>query len=242
MSKISIFIPAYNAEKHLASVVARIPVSCWPQIQSVWIVNDGSTDHTAAIIDTLAAGNPKIKKITFERNRGYGAVVKAGLAAIRREGADYAVCLHADGQYPPESILSLIGQALGQELDIVQGSRLAPGTALQGGMPRYKYIAGKILTGMQNRVYGLKLTDYHSGFLCYSRQVLDMVPLEKLSDSFDIDVEIIVSAQARGLKIGEIGIPTRYADEVSHLNPWVYGLRILGVMGKYLKGTYNFHN
>jgi glycosyltransferase involved in cell wall biosynthesis len=238
MSSVSIFVPAYNAAKHLASVISRIPAASWPQIQSIWIINDGSIDNTRAVIDTLAAGNPKIKKIEFERNRGYGQAVKAGLAAIRQEGADYAVCLHADGQYPPESIPLMIATAVEQGLDIVQGSRLAPGTALAGGMPYYKYIAGKILTGMQNRIYGLKLTDYQSGFLCYGRRVLEAIPFETLSDSFNIDVEIIASARARGMKIGEIGIPTRYADEKSYLNPWMYGLRILGVMGRYLGGGY----
>jgi hypothetical protein len=122
--------------------------------------------------------------------------------------------------------------------DILQGSRIASGTALSGGMPLYKYLAGRALTFFENRVFGLHMTDYHSGFLLYSRKALDTIRFERLSAGFDFDLEVIASARAQGLVVGELPIPTRYAGEVSHLNPVAYGFSVLGVMAKYLVGRY----
>jgi glycosyltransferase involved in cell wall biosynthesis len=238
MPKVSLVIPAYNAEKHLCSVIQRIPPAAWQLIGTVWVVNDGSTDDTARVIEELVRSNRNIKAVTHARNRGYGQAVQSGLKAVQAEGPDYAVCLHADGQYPPESIPAFIQTAQRQNLDILQGSRLAPGTARQGGMPLYKFIAGKILVVLENRVFGLKLTDYHSGYLCYSRRAYSAIPFKALSSSFDFDLEVIAWARKAGMRIGEIPIPTRYADEVSYLNPVTYGLRVLKVMGKYIMGKY----
>jgi hypothetical protein len=123
-------------------------------------------------------------------------------------------------------------------LDLLQGSRIASGTALSGGMPLYKYIAGRILSALENRIFGLALTDYHSGFLVYGRRIFTTVKFEGLSSSFDFDLEMIASARAAGLAIGEIPIPTRYADEKSYLNPVAYGFRVLGVIVRFLLGRY----
>jgi hypothetical protein len=126
----------------------------------------------------------------------------------------------------------------GNAIDILQGSRIASGTALSGGMPVYKYIANRVLTFFENRVFGLSMSDYHSGMLLYSRTALAKLPFDRLSDSFDFDLEVIASGRAAGLHIAEQPIPTRYAGEVSHLNPITYGLRVVGVMLKYLVGRY----
>jgi len=233
---LSIFIPAYNAERHLGSVVERIPAAAWDLVRRVHVINDGSRDRTQEVIDGLCSANPKIRFERFPENRGYGSAVKAGVRRAVKDGSDYAFCLHADGQYPPESIAPFAALAAQRGLDLLQGSRMAPGTALEGGMPLYKFIAGKILTAAQNRVYGLSLTDYHSGFLCYSRRALLAIPFERLSHSFDIDIEAIVAAKDLGLAIGEEGIPTRYAEERSRLNPVLYGLRVLRIMGRHLAG------
>jgi hypothetical protein len=120
----------------------------------------------------------------------------------------------------------------------MQGSRIASGTALSGGMPAYKYVANRILTFFENIVFGLSMTDYHSGMLFYSRKALDTLPFERLSASFDFDLEVIALARARGLAISEMPIPTRYAKEQSYLNPVSYGVRVLGVMVKFLAGRY----
>ncbi|MFC1586653.1 glycosyltransferase family 2 protein, partial [Fibrobacterota bacterium] len=233
MPDLSVFIPAYNAEKHLAGVIKRFPESLWPDIKSLWIINDGSTDGTQKIIEQLKREHKRVKSINFSINQGYGAAVKAGLNAVNADSPDYTFCIHADGQYAPEGMPDFIKAAEKKGLDLVQGSRMAPGTALEGGMPLYKYAAGKMLTAMENFVFGMRLSDYHSGYLCYGKKTLG-IPFEGLSNSFDFDLEVIACARKRGLRIGEVGIPTQYADETSHLNPITYGFRVLGVLMKYL--------
>jgi glycosyltransferase involved in cell wall biosynthesis len=231
-------MPAFNAAHHLEGVIARIPHGLWQNILHVWIVNDGSHDCTIAVIDELCSGNPKIRPVHFSWNRGYGKAVREGISRCKEDGCDIAVCLHADGQYPPEAIQAMAGRMAADGIDIMQGSRIASGTALSGGMPAYKYVANRILTFFENIVFGLSMTDYHSGMLFYSRKALDTLPFERLSASFDFDLEVIALARARGLAISEMPIPTRYAKEQSYLNPVSYGVRVLGVMVKFLAGRY----
>lgn len=231
-------MPAYNAAAHLAGVLARIPAECWPEIVSLWIVNDGSTDGTAETARQLAAENEKVKVFDFEHNQGYGTAVRKGLELCAADGCDMAVCLHSDGQYAPEMIPVLVDALEKRSLDIVQGSRIASGTALSGGMPLYKFAANRVLTFFENVVFGLHMTDYHSGYLLYGRHALQALPFERLSSSFDFDLEVIASARGRGLRVGEVPIPTRYAEETSHLNPVTYGLRVLRVIARYLMGGY----
>jgi hypothetical protein len=126
-----------------------------------------------------------------------------------------------------------------RHIDLMQGSRIASGTALSGGMPLYKYVAGRFLTALENAAFGLRLSDYHSGFLVYSRRCLETLPFSRLRGSFDFDLEAIAAARARGLAIGELPIPTRYAGEVSYLNPITYGCRVLWVLAKFLAGYYH---
>ncbi len=165
-------------------------------------------------------------------------VVKKGLELCTKDGCDIAFCVHGDGQYPPEAIPQFAGAIRTGSYAILQGSRIASGTALSGGMPLYKYIAGRILTYLENAVFKLNMSDYHSGFLVYGREALDGIPFERLSSSFDFDLEVIASARARGMKVGELPIPTRYGRETSYLNPITYGLRVLRVLGRYLTGHY----
>lgn len=236
--KISIFIPAYNAAAHLNNVITRIPLQLWKKIHHIYIINDGSVDSTKQIVENLKGQFPQIKPVHFSINRGYGAAVKAGLGLCKNDGCDFAVCLHADEQYPPESIPEMINVMEKNEIDLIQGSRISSGTALSGGMPLYKYLAGSCLVKLENFVFKMHLTDYHSGFLIYSRNTLDTVSFDNLSRSFDIDLEIIASACANGLRIDEYPIPTRYAQETSYLNPVTYGIRVLMVLVKYLTGAY----
>ena len=115
---------------------------------------------------------------------------------------------------------------------------IASGTALSGGMPLYKFVANAALNRLENFTLGLGMTDYHSGFLLYSRKALRSIPFERLSSYFDFDLEVIASARALGLKVDELAIPTRYAGERSYLNPVRYGLRALRVMARYRMGRY----
>jgi glycosyltransferase involved in cell wall biosynthesis len=236
---LSLFMPAYNAARHIESTIGRIPSAVWDRLISLWVIDDGSTDGTGAMVETLSRTNRKIHRIGFERNRGYGTAVKEGLTRCREENAAVAVCLHADGQYAPEIIPDAVEKMLRGGIDLLQGSRIASGTALSGGMPLYKYIANRILTTLENSVYRLHLTDYHSGYLFYSRNALNILPTDQFSNSFDFDVEVIAAARARGLTIDEIAVPTRYADEISHVRSIGYGIRVLRVMVNYLCRRYS---
>ena len=239
-ASIAIFIPAYQVEHSLARVVARIPEALWPDVSACWIINDGSRDGTAAAAERLAQERPdKVRAVHLDPNRGYGGVVKEGLARCREIGADFSFCVHGDGQYPPEAIPDFVAALRREQIDILQGSRHAGGTALQGGMPVYKWAAGKALVFLENAAFGLRMTDYHSGFLAYSKRALQVLPFQRLSPSFDIDLELIASARALGLRVSELPIPTHYGDEESHLSPIPYGLRVLRVILRYRMGAYH---
>jgi glycosyltransferase involved in cell wall biosynthesis len=237
--RVGIVIPAYNAGQTLSAVIARLPYGAGQPLPRTWIVDDGSTDQTAEVARGLARSRPELELKQLPRNGGYGSAVKCGLAAARAEGVDVAVCLHADGQYAPELLPALVSALVDRRLDILQGSRIASGTALSGGMPLYKYLANRALTTLENRVYGLRLSDYHSGYLLYSRRALTTLPFEQFSSSFDFDLEVIAASRALGMAIGEYPIPTHYGDEISHLEPITYGLRALRVMVNYLRGHYH---
>ena len=237
--KVSVVIPAYNAASTIRSVIDRIPPRLWRQLRTLWIINDGSTDGTAAVIEALSHRHEAIHPVQWTANRGYGAAVRQGLALCKDDGCDYAACVHADGQYPPEAVPEFVATMLVRRIDLMQGSRIASGTALSGGMPLYKYVAGRLLTAIENATFGLRLSDYHSGLLVYSRKSLTALPFHRLSGSFDFDLEVIAAARARNLAIGELPIPTRYAGEVSHLQPVLYGCRVLWVLVKYVAGFYN---
>ncbi len=233
-----VFVPAYNVGAFLEETIERIPAPAWELIRGLWIVDDGSRDNTAEVADAIAARRGNVDVCRFERNRGYGAVVRKGIALCQEAGCEAAVCLHGDGQYAPEKLPEMLATMRVSDCDILQGSRIASGTALSGGMPVYKYIAGRMLTALENTVFGLRLTDYHSGYLCYGARAMSAIPFERLSGSFDFDLEVIASARARGMRIAEIPVPTRYAGETSNLNPITYGLRVLRVVARYALGRY----
>jgi glycosyltransferase involved in cell wall biosynthesis len=176
--------------------------------------------------------------IVRARNGGYGAAMKTGLKAARAAGADRAACVHADGQYSPEVLNQLLAVLDDRNLDLVQGSRIAGGAALSGGMPLYKYAGNWLLNKLERRVFALQMSDFHSGYLVYGSRALADLPFSRLSDSFDFDMEVIASARARGMAVGEAPIPTRYADEISHLHPLTYAMRVLRVMWRFKRGAY----
>ncbi len=238
MKPLTIFIPAYQAEKTLEDVIARIPAEARDAICEVLVINDGSRDDTSGAARRAAEAFPKVRLVEEPVNRGYGAAVRKGLRLALETPAEYVVCLHADGQYPPEKLPEFVPYMAQHGIDVLQGSRHKDGTASQGGMPAYKVLAGKILTWLENRTFGLEMTDYHSGFMLYSRRAAETIPFDELSTYFDFDLEVIASARARGLEVAELGIPTRYADEESHLNPIWYGLRCLRVMLRFRLGRY----
>lgn len=238
-----IFIPAYNVQNSLASVLSKISSSIYGRSQ-VLVIDDGSKDETRKVAEKCMAmcngresffeSRASLAYERFERNCGYGAVVKRGITRGLAGGAKYIACLHGDGQYPA-SMLDRFVEELEKGtvetscgLALIQGSRRAvEGGARKGGMPLYKRIGGTFLTALENMAFKNKLTDRHSGFIVYNAEFLKTVNLEKLSGSFDIDLELISIADANGWSMKEIPIPTRYGDEKSNLNVVTYGIRVL---------------
>jgi glycosyltransferase involved in cell wall biosynthesis len=245
-----IFVPAYNVSQTLAGVLGRISPAVMERAE-VLVIDDGSKDDSRGVYETFVSGEAGVAGIDcaahlqymrFEFNRGYGAVVKKGISEGLRSGAKYIACLHGDGQYPAEQLgefFAYLESARSQpetnqparnqsEIALVQGSRHAiAGGAKAGNMPLYKRLGGAFLTALENVAFRQKLTDRHSGFIVYNAEFLKTLDLQKLSPSFDIDLEIISIADARGYRLAELPIPTRYDGEKSNLNVVTYGLRVL---------------
>ncbi len=232
-----VVMPAYNAARHVQGVLTRFESLPQGLLSRVIVVDDGSTDDTARAVTSARFTGAPLELVRRARNGGYGAAMKDGLTAAACHGAQTVACVHADGQYSPEALPSLVSALQRRGLDLLQGSRIASGTAKSGGMPLYKRAANALLNRVENRTLGLAMTDYHSGYLVYGARALRL-PLLTLSNSFDFDLEVIACARARGLQVGEAPIPTHYGDEISHLNPVTYGLRVLRVMYNYRRGRY----
>ncbi len=238
VERLVIVVPAYQAAKTLAQLFCRLPETVIPRIHRLIAVDDGSSDETFATLQRLSGSYPFLQPLQHPTNRGYGGALKTLIGAAIEADADAIVVLHADGQYAPESLPDLLAPLDNATADLVQGSRLLGGGALDGGMPRYKYIANRILTFIENRAFGLRLAEYHSGYMAYNRRFVAAIPWQSLSDSFDFDLELIALARGYNFRIAEVPIPTRYADEVSHLRSIPYGLRVLRVVTRYLCGGY----
>ena len=236
-----IFVPAYNVENTLGEVLSKIDESVLSRAH-VLVIDDGSCDGTAQAYEHFMSNyaenaesaenahdlKSRFEYFKFEQNSGYGAVVKKGLAEGLASGAAFVACLHGDGQYPAEKLGEFFAEMENCNLDLLQGSRHAvAGEAKRGGMPLYKRVGGAFLTSLENLAFRVKLTDRHSGFIVYSSRFLKTVDLNRLSMSFDIDLELIAIADARRFAIAELPIPTRYADEKSNLNVVTYGMRVL---------------
>jgi glycosyltransferase involved in cell wall biosynthesis len=233
----TVVMPAYNAGRHLRSVLARLATLAPGEIARVIVVNDGSTDDTREVLAQLGPVPWPLQLVDRERNGGYGAAMKDGLAAALKHGATLVACVHADGQYSPEALPGLLRRLREERLDLLQGSRIASGTAKSGGMPLYKRAGNAVLNVLENFTLNLGLSDYHSGYLVYGTRALSL-PFASFSNSFDFDLEVLACARARGLTVDEAPIPTHYGDEVSHLNPISYGLRVLRVLWNFKRGHY----
>jgi glycosyltransferase involved in cell wall biosynthesis len=239
MKRVFIVTPAYNAGLTIERVFARMPAAMRERIDRFVVVDDGSTDDTLEALGRVQQGLPALVVLRHPENRGYGAAEKTLLRYAMDEGAEVAVLVHADGQYSPESLPEILEPFEKDEAAVVQGSRMLGGGALKGGMPAYKYFANRALTAVENMAFGLKMAEYHSGYMAYSRAFLEAVPFDRFSDSFDFDLEMIIAARILGMPIREVAIPTIYADEHSHLNPIKYGLDVLSIVGRYLRGSYH---
>lgn len=234
-----IFVPAYNVERKLCEVLSKIEESVLSRAH-VLVIDDGSRDGTAAAYQKFIESDylnssedednlkNRFEYLKFEKNKGYGAVIKKGIAEGLASGAAFIACLHGDGQYPAEKLGEFFEEMENRNLDVLQGSRLAiAGNAKRGGMPLYKRLGGRALTKIENKAFRVKLTDRHSGFIVYSSRFLKTVDLDSLSKSFDIDLELISLADAQNFAIAELPIPTCYDGEKSNVNVVSYGMRVL---------------
>lgn len=239
VQRVFVVMPAYNAAATIERVFERIPEDARRRIERYVVVNDGSRDETSAVVRRLQRSWPSLELLEHPVNRGYGEAEKTLLSHALSEGAQVAILLHSDGQYSPEKIPEILAVFDRDEADIVQGSRMARGGNAFGIMPLYKYLANKCLTAIENWAFGLGLAEYHSGYMSYNRKALETIPFQRLSGSFDFDLEMLVMARVKGLRVREVSIPTIYAGEKSYLNPIRYGFDVLGVVWDYKRGKYH---
>src|SRR5512135_3044995 len=220
--KLIIVMPAYNAEKTLRQTYAELPHE---YVDEVILVDDASRDSTAAIARELG-----IETIIHPENKGYGGNQKTCYGEALGHGADIVVMVHPDYQYSPRLVTAMSSMIASGHYDVVLGSRILGGTALKGGMPLYKYIANRFLTLVENMALGAKLSEYHTGFRAFTREVLETLPLGENSDDFVFDNEMLVQTIYFGFRIGELSCPTRYFEEASSINfsrSVTYGLGVI---------------
>lgn len=207
-------LPAYNAQKTLERTLGDVPAGV---VDRYILVDDGSTDETVATARRLAGCYPLLV-VPHDRNRGYGGNQKTCYDLALREGADVVVMLHPDYQYDPRLMGAIAGLVASGVYDVVLGSRILGNGALKGGMPLYKYIGNRVLTAFENLLIGQRLSEYHTGYRAFSRQVLTNLRLSENSDDFVFDNEILVQVVMRGYSIGEVSVPTRYFPDASSIS------------------------
>lgn len=223
--RIAVFIVAYNAVATLRKVLDRISPEVWNQVEEVFVLDDASGDDTVLLGEGYksARGASKLRVYKNEINLGYGGNQKKGYRYAIDKGYDYVILLHGDGQYAPEFLPNFIEEARNSRPAAILGSRmLTPGSALKGGMPRYKLIGNRTLTAFQNAVLGSRLSEFHTGYRMYAVSVLSKLNLDAYTDDFHFDTQIVVDLLHRGLKVSEIPIPTHYGGEICHVNGLKY--------------------
>ncbi len=222
-------MPAYNAEKTLRKTHADLPHE---YVDEVILVDDASADQTATVAAELG-----INTVIHAKNTGYGGNQKTCYREALGRGADIVVMVHPDYQYSPRLVTAMSSMIASGHYDIVLGSRILGGGALRGGMPLYKYIANRFLTLAENAALRVKLSEYHTGFRAFTREVLETLPLQENSDDFVFDNEMLAQAVYFGFRIGEISCPTRYFEEASSINfrrSVQYGFAVLATSVKFI--------
>lgn len=227
--KVVVVMPAYNAARTLRMTYTELPHDT---VDMVILVDDGSTDDTVAVAREL-----NLKLFLHDRNYGYGANQKTCYAEALRAGAEIIVMVHPDYQYDPSLLPQIIAPIHEGEADVVLGSRLKSGAALRSGMPWWKYISNRFLTGVENWTFDLELSEYHTGYRAYRREVLETVNFTLNADKFIFDQEIICQIVEAGFRIAEVPVPTRYfaeASSASFLASVRYGLGILWLTARFV--------
>jgi glycosyltransferase involved in cell wall biosynthesis len=227
--KVIIVLPAYNAARTLEKTYLDIPRD---KISKIILVDDVSQDQTVEVARSLG-----LAVVIHIQNRGYGGNQKTCYLEALKEGADVVVMLHPDHQYDSKLVPDMVAPILNGDADMVMGSRILNGRALQGGMPLWKYVANRVLTIIENIIYRTDLTDCHSGFRAYSRRLLATVPFLLNSDDFVFDSQMIAQAVCMGFKIKEVAVQARYFPEASSVNfkvSSIYGIKTVCVMLRFL--------
>jgi glycosyltransferase involved in cell wall biosynthesis len=226
--RIVVVLPAYNAARTLARTVAEIDRAV---VDDLILTDDASSDGTASLSQSLG-----LHTIVHERNGGYGANQKTCYRAALARGADIVVMLHPDYQYSPRLIPAMVAMIVSGHYDAVLASRILGGGAMKGGMPVWKYAANRGLTLAENILLQQKFSEYHTGYRAWSRSVLERLPLERCSDDFVFDNQMIVQALHAGFRFGEISCPARYMEEASSIgfgHSVVYGIGVLETALRY---------
>lgn len=220
--KIVVVMPAYNAEKTLEKTYSEIPFEI---VDDVVLVDDASRDRTSEIARGLG-----VRTVVHEKNLGYGGNQKTCYRTALDLGADIVIMVHPDYQYTPKLIPAMAAMIAYGEFDAILASRILGIGALEGGMPLYKYLANRFLTLLENVLLGHKLSEYHTGYRAFSREILEQLPLGNNSDDFVFDNQMLAQIIWFGYRIGELSCPTKYFAEASSINfrrSVVYGLGVL---------------
>lgn len=223
-------MPAYNAAKTLAKVVADIPPGV---VDKIILVDDHSRDETAAVARKLG-----LSVVVHPQNRGYGGNQKTCYTLALSDEADVIVMIHPDYQYDSSLTGEMVRPIIEGRYDVMLGSRIRTREeVLAGGMPKYKYFGNRFLTFTENLLLGQNLSEYHTGFRAFHRRVLTQLPFHRYSDDFVFDSQVLFGAIANKARIGEIAVPVRYFPEASSINfvrSSQYGLSILRDLGLYV--------
>jgi len=228
-SKVVVVMPAYNAAKTLHMTYADLPRD---MVDLVILVDDGSSDETIQIAREMG-----LELFVHDRNYGYGANQKTCYREALKAGADIVVMVHPDYQYDPTLLPEIVRPIQEDRADVVLGSRLMGTSPMAQGMPWWKYVSNRFLTWLENLTFGLKLSEYHTGYRAFRREVLESVNLETNSDQFIFDQEILAQIVALKMRITEVPVPTRYfaqASSASLFQSTIYGLSILLLLSRYL--------
>jgi glycosyltransferase involved in cell wall biosynthesis len=236
--RVAVVMPAYNAEKTLEKSWREVPKD-WAD--DIILVDDASRDRTVEVARSI----PGLHVVVHPRNRGYGGNQKTCYATALERGAEIVVMVHPDHQYDASVLPELVAPIAKESVDAMFGSRMLGGRPIEGGMPKWKYLANLFLTAVENATFYLYLTEYHSGLRAYSRRYLESVNIAAFSDDFIFDTQIIAAGLWKGMKIREVPIVTRYFEEASQINfvrSCVYGLSILGTMLRFKLQKWGFRD
>ncbi len=240
-SKTAIVIPAYNAERTVGRTLARIAAAGITP-GAVLVVDDGSRDRTVEVARRAGVEHHlPVEILVHHRNRGYGGAQKTAFRRALERGFAIVMLVHADGQYAPEEYLSLLAPIDRERADMVVGSRVLGG-ALRGGMPPLRWLGNRLISALENLVFGLKFVEYHSGYVAYSAEALERIAFETLSERYHFDGEMLMCAGKLGLRVAEVPVSTHFGPETSSLAVAPYLLEVSEVLLRYARGGYFFQS